>query len=276
MNTNKQGSKPTLSSRLSQKAARQKQSNSNVKGLATHPDTDNNMINYDDQSFVSVTPVNNKLTKSFYEQPCIGLAKSLLGKILVRKLESGEILRGRIVEAECYLGTVDKASHSYMGKRTERNQAMFLHPGTAYVYTIYGMYFCFNISSLEEGSAVLIRALEPLQNASIMCKFRSVKRKNPSVLKEKDLCSGPSKLCQALKIDKQLNKIDLCTSKVLWLEDGERIPLCDIVECKRIGIDSAGEEWANKPLRFYIGNCIWVSVRNKIAERLQNTDNIQE
>ncbi|GFY72295.1 hypothetical protein TNIN_227251 [Trichonephila inaurata madagascariensis] len=113
MNTNKQGLKPTLSSRLSQKAARQKQSNRDVKGLATHPDTDNNMINYDNQSFVSVTPVNNKLTKSFYEQPCISLAKSLLGKILVRKLESGEILCGRIVEAECYLGTVDKASHSY-------------------------------------------------------------------------------------------------------------------------------------------------------------------
>ncbi|GFT86630.1 DNA-3-methyladenine glycosylase [Nephila pilipes] len=254
---NKQGKKRTLSSRLSQKAANYTQNN--IEHKALKKDTDDNPIDseHSNVSLVSVAQENNKLTKSFYEQPCATLAKSLLGKVLVRKLENGEILRGRIVETECYLGTVDKASHSYKGKKTERNEAMFLHPGTAYVYTIYGMYFCFNISSLEEGSAVLIRALEPLQNTSTMCRFRSVKRKNSSVLKEKDLCSGPSKLCQALKIEKQFNKVDLCTSDILWLEDGKDILFCDIIACKRIGIDSAGEEWANKPLRFYIRDCIW-------------------
>ncbi|GIY91558.1 DNA-3-methyladenine glycosylase [Caerostris extrusa] len=153
---------------------------------------------------------------------------------------------------------------------------MFLPPGTAYVYTIYGMYFCFNISSREEGSAVLIRALEPLQNISVMQTFRSVKRKSSAVLKDKDLCNGPSKLCLAFNIDKQLNKMDLCTSNDLWLEDGTEMPCSNIIACKRIGIDSAGEEWANKPLRFYVKDCVYVSVRNKIAENLLKTDTVQD
>lgn len=131
------------------------------------------------------------------------------------------------------------------------------------------MYYCFNISSLEEGSAVLIRALEPLQNTSTMLALRTLKRKGTSVVKEKDLCNGPSKICQAFQIDKQLiNKLDMCGSTVFWVEDGVDIPDCDIVACKRIGIDSAGEEWANKPLRFYVNSCAWVSVRNKLAEKV--------
>ncbi|KAF8773469.1 DNA-3-methyladenine glycosylase like protein [Argiope bruennichi] len=192
-------------------------------------------------------------------------------------LPTGDILRGKIVETECYLGTFDVASHSYMGKRTERNEAMFLEPGTAYVYSIYGMYFCFNISSQGEGSAVLIRAIEPLENIHIMKDFRLTNRKNSdlkpkTVMKDKELCNGPSKLCLAFQITKSFNKIDLCTSEDLWLEDGLSIPDCDIIACKRIGIESAGEEWANKPLRFYVKDCTWVSVRNKAAEELHLKD----
>ncbi|CAL1270060.1 unnamed protein product [Larinioides sclopetarius] len=268
----KSGIKRTLSSRLSQRATRFKQNKDITEGDSKSYSTKKISIQGTHNSSCS-SPLNvNRLEKSFFDQPCIKLAKCLLGKLLVRKLPTGDILRGRIVETECYLGTFDKASHSYMGKRTERNEAMFLEPGTAYVYTIYGMYFCFNISSLEEGSAVLIRALEPLENTSIMQTLRSIKRKNSSILKDKELCNGPSKLCMAFQIDKSLNKIDLCTSEALWVEDGLNISDCNIIACKRIGIESAGEEWANKPFRFYMRDCIYVSVRNKAEESLQKTD----
>ena len=90
---------------------------------------------------------NKKLSFNFFDQPCIDLAKELLGKKLVRKLDTGELLSGYIVETEAYLGVDDKAAHSYGGKETDRNKAMFMPAGTAYVYNIYGMYTCFNISS---------------------------------------------------------------------------------------------------------------------------------
>lgn len=214
-------------------------------------------------------PNSLRLFDTFYKQPCVNLAKALLGKTLVRKLPSGILLKGKIVETESYLGIVDVASHSYKGKRTERNEAMYLKPGTAYVYTIYGMYYCFNISSLEEGSAVLIRALEPCEGLSEMQEFRKKGRKSSSDLKIKELCNGPSKLCQALKIEKSIfNKIDLCTSNDMWLEDGIYVEFSSIISCKRIGIDSYGEEWADKPLRFYIKDNCFVSQRNKVAEQV--------
>jgi DNA-3-methyladenine glycosylase len=100
-----------------------------------------------------------RLDAAFYQQTCETLAKQLLGKILCRQVAGGRVLRGRIVETESYLGVADGASHSYGGRRTARNAAMFMAPGTIYVYPIYGMYECVNLSSLEEGSAVLIRAI---------------------------------------------------------------------------------------------------------------------
>ncbi len=88
-----------------------------------------------------------RLTDSFFDVTCIELAKNLLGTILVRRLRDGTVLKGKIVETECYLGAEDKASHSYKGKMTPRNEAMFMKPGTIYVYQTYGMYYCMNISS---------------------------------------------------------------------------------------------------------------------------------
>ncbi|XP_015922971.1 uncharacterized protein [Parasteatoda tepidariorum] len=209
---------------------------------------------------------NSRLDEQFFKKPCTVLGKSLLGKILCRRLSSGEILKGRVVETECYLGEEDKASHSYQGKITERNRAMFEKPGTVYVYKIYGMYHCFNISSLEEGSAVLIRSIEPLQGETLMQQLRSIKRKNDNLLKHKDLCNGPSKLCEAFKITKEeLNMDDLSVSNNLWFEQGSDVS--DIIACKRIGIDSCGDEWANKPLRFYVKDCVYVSIRNKQTEK---------
>jgi len=89
----------------------------------------------------------NRLKDSFYDVPCEELAKRLLGKILVRRINDGTVLKGRVVETECYPGGEDKASHSYNGRITERSKPMYMKPGTTYVYITYGMYHCFNISS---------------------------------------------------------------------------------------------------------------------------------
>ena len=108
----------------------------------------------------------SKLCRTFYDKPTVILAKELLGKLIYRVLDDGQVLCGRIVETEGYLGEIDKSCHSYGGKRTKRNEPMFMVPGTAYVYFIYGMYYCLNISSQESGACVLIRSLEPLQGRS--------------------------------------------------------------------------------------------------------------
>jgi DNA-3-methyladenine glycosylase len=143
---------------------------------------------------------------------------------------------------------------------------MYMPAGTTYVYFTYGMYFCFNISSVEPGAAVLLRALEPIQGLEIMKKFRTAKKKGP--LKDTELCNGPSKLCIAMNVTKDnCNKIDLTESERLWIEDdGGRIEATQIVNCRRIGIASAGEEWAAKPLRFYVLSNAHVSKRDKKAE----------
>lgn len=97
-----------------------------------------------------------RLDKDFFDVPCIDLARNLLGAILVRKLENNLILKAKIVETECYPGKEDRASHSRNGKRTVRNEPMFMKPGTAYVYKTYGMYHCFNISSRGECERVAV------------------------------------------------------------------------------------------------------------------------
>ena len=92
-------------------------------------------------------PSGKRLATKFYEKSCVDLSKALLGKRIVRKLDNGDSVWGKIVETEAYLGGDDKAAHSYEGKRTERNAAMFMDPGTIYVYHIYGAYTCINFSS---------------------------------------------------------------------------------------------------------------------------------
>ncbi|XP_069590040.1 DNA-3-methyladenine glycosylase isoform X2 [Ranitomeya imitator] len=211
-----------------------------------------------------------RLVSDFYNKPCTHLAKSSLGQILVRRLPDGTELRGRIVETESYLGGEDEASHSRGGKRTERNVAMYMKPGTIYVYQIYGMYFCMNISSQGDGAAVLLRSLEPIEGLDTMRKFRNVKRNVQKPLKDKELCNGPSKLCQAFAIEKSFDRQDLGNNLSTWLEDGPEILEEDIVSCARIGIGNAGE-WTRKPLRFYIKGNKFVSVRDKTAETAVNT-----
>lgn len=210
-----------------------------------------------------------QLSRTDFQKTGIPLSKYLLGKILVRK-SNNQILCGRIVETEAYLGEPDKACHAYGGKKTERTKTMYMAEGTAYVYSIYGMYHCLNMSSSDPGGCTLIRALEPLKGIDAMLKKRSAKRKDTSpALKDYELCNGPSKLCVALDITKQnLNAVDMGKSSVFYLlDDGVVIDDNKIVTCKRIGIDGYGTEWASKPYRFYVLNNKSVSVRNKEAEK---------
>ena len=193
-----------------------------------------------------------RCSRQFYDVPCAQLARDLLGCVLVRVCgEGGEECRGKVVETEAYLGGDDKAAHSYNGHRTKRNEAMFMQPGTAYVYSIYGKYCCFNISSRGEGAAVLIRALEPLSGVEDMRGRRAAAKK------DRDLCNGPSKLCQAMAIDKSCDGVDLVSGEGgVWVEEGGGGE--EVVATARIGVDYAGE-WAAKPLRFYLKDSKFVS-----------------
>ena len=215
-------------------------------------------------------PRGRRLELSDYNQPCEELARSLLGKVLCRQVAGqGETLRAVVVEVESYPGSTDGASHSYRGQ-TERNRAMFLRPGTAYVYSIYGLYHCFNVSSQGEGAAVLLRAAQPIEGLTTMRENRQARRKaGAREVKERDLCSGPSKLCQAFNIDKSLNCSDLTSSPHIWFEEpAEAAEDVEIVETTRVGIEGSGG--ASLPLRWYIKGNPHVSVRDKVAESQTN------
>lgn len=240
--------------------------NNKKTGVDIKPDLEGNTsATHNSCSGLKKSP-EQRLDFKFFDVSCDKLARSLLGKKVV-SLVDGKRVSGIIVETEAYLGPVDKAAHSYNGKRTAKNEAMFMAPGTAYVYNIYGTYCCLNISSQGDGAAVLLRALEPKENLELMNTFRAKDSSDTSFLKKdgRALCNGPSKLCQALNIKKEtVNKINLCTSNSVWLENGESIDDNDVVSCKRINIDYA-EDWIDKPLRFYIHENAFVSIKDKLA-----------
>jgi DNA-3-methyladenine glycosylase len=191
----------------------------------------------------------SKLRRNFYNRGTLKVAQDLLGKFLIRKIGK-QILAGKIVETEAYVGPDDLASHASHGK-TLRTAPMFGPPGHAYVYLVYGLNYCFNIVTERKDypAAVLIRAIEPIEGVRFMYRNRKSNFKS-SILIFK-LTNGPGKLCQALKIDKKLNNSDL-TGSPLWLEDGGvKINPREIVAAKRIGVDYAGK-YKNKPWRFYL------------------------
>lgn len=199
-----------------------------------------------------------KLNREFYSRDTLTVAKELLGKVLVHNTE-GHILKGRIVETECYLGLTDKAAHSYGGKRTKRVETMYGRPGIAYVYLIWGMYNCLNLITVKEGvpEGVLIRGIEPVENIEQMIRYRFNKRKEELTKYQKNnITNGPGKLTMALNIDIRLDKEDLCGDK-LYLELGQEEKF-NIIETKRIGIDYA-EEAIDYPYRFYIEGNPYVS-----------------
>jgi DNA-3-methyladenine glycosylase len=168
----------------------------------------------------------------------VQLARFLIGKILVRVLTEG-VVTGHIVETEAYdIG--DLAGHAYRGI-TPRNRALFLEHGHAYVYIAYGNSFMLNVSSETAGvgAGVLIRAIEPADGIMIMARNRGTER-------VRDLARGPGRLCSAMKIDRELDGIDLCCAGPLWLGIDGRPP-DEIGQSKRIGITRA----ADSLLRFY-------------------------
>jgi DNA-3-methyladenine glycosylase len=194
-----------------------------------------------------------KLPREFYlRENTLQIARDLLGKLLVVPTASGERVSGMIVETEAYLGVLDKAAHSYGNRRTKRTETMFAVGGTVYIFFIYGMYYQFNVvvGAVDTPHAVLIRAVEPIENIEIM---RARRGKMP----DKNLTSGPGKLCIALGIDKSYNNADLIEGKA-WLEDFRTFSAAEITSGKRIGIDYA-EEFAEKPWRFWIKNNLYVS-----------------
>jgi DNA-3-methyladenine glycosylase len=190
-----------------------------------------------------------KLSRSFYEQSTIDVAKQLLGKLLIHRHPDATLV-GRIVETEAYLGPHDLACHAAKG-RTKRTEVMFGAAGHAYVYFIYGSYNMLNLvtEAKDYPAAVLIRAVEPVRGIARM-------KQNRQNQELRSLASGPGKLCQAFAIDRSLNGQDVC-GKVLYLEDrGEPPPKFDATP--RIGVDYAGK-WKAKPLRFVVRDSKFVS-----------------
>ena len=195
------------------------------------------------------------LPRAFFEASPERVAPRLLGKLLVHKTGSG-LLAGRIVEAEAYLGPhhdpPDAAAHSYRGP-TPRNRVLFGPAGHAYIYAIYGRYFCANVSCEAEGQAgcVLLRALEPVAGADQMARNRGLAAGAPARM----LTSGPSRLCQALGLTRTShNGLDLldAASPLQLRDDG--YPAGEVLVTARIGIHAA-VDW---PLRFALAghNCV--------------------
>lgn len=201
-----------------------------------------------------------KLDREFYNRDSIIVAKELLGKTLVHEID-GQKISAKIVEVEAYMGIEDKAAHSYGGRRTPRVEVMYGGPGFSYVFIIYGMYYCFNIVTREEGNpqAVLIRAVEPIEGFDLMAQSRFKKPYNQlSKSQINGLTNGPGKLCNALLIDKKLNGEDLCGNN-LYVEEGQGEKFT-IISSKRVGIDYA-EEAKDYLWRFYIKDNKYVSVK---------------
>ena len=191
-----------------------------------------------------------RLGRNFFTQPTLKVARELLGKYLVRKIDSRKLV-GKIIETEAYIGPKDKASHAYGGKITSRNKAEYLVGGHIYIYLIYGMYWQLNVTTSEEGKpeCVLIRALEVAGE-------------------DKNVASGPGKLCRYLKLDKSFYGEDLTRSKRIWVEDrGEKMSSSDIKRTTRIGIDYAGPYWANKKWRFVLAAKKGLKIKNKNKEK---------
>lgn len=170
----------------------------------------------------------NILPRTYFNRPTLAVARSLVGKYLVRENGTG-VMAGKIIEVEAYVGPSDKACHASKG-RTARTDVLFGSPGVSYVYLIYGMYHCLNVVTEREEfpAAVLIRAIQ-LDGL---------------------LIDGPGRVCRALGIDRTLNRLDMTIGKQLWFEEREkRTSKLRVGTFPRIGVDYAGS-WAKKPWRF--------------------------
>jgi len=188
---------------------------------------------------VSEGPGWQRLPREFYQRATLTVARDLLGTLLVHEHE-GVPMAGRIVEVEAYLGPTDLAAHSSKG-HTARTATMFGPAGHAYVYMIYGMHYCMNVvTEGHTGTAVLIRALEPVQNIH----FRT---------------QGPALLCKALHIDRSLDGEDLLGERLYIVAPASPYRF-RVARRPRIGVDYSGA-WARRLLRFYVSGNRFVSRR---------------
>jgi DNA-3-methyladenine glycosylase len=193
------------------------------------------------------------LPRKFYTREVKAVAKDLLGKILVNK-NGNSILAGKIVEVEAYDGKIDQAAHTFIGK-TKRNEIMFNEGGYFYVYFSYGAHYCCNVVTGKKGhgTAVLIRAIEPVNGVKKMIKNRYGR----DLLNERErfnLTSGPGKVCQAMGINKSHYGADL-TNGSIFILDSQKVQKDMIVVTKRIGIKKSIE----LPWRYYIKDNPYVS-----------------
>jgi DNA-3-methyladenine glycosylase len=184
----------------------------------------------------------------FYDRPTEIVARELLGAVLECTTDDG-VTRGRIVETEAYLGPDDPACHAAAGL-TQRTQHLFGPPGQAYVYLIYGMYWCFNAVTRERGhgAAVLVRAVHPLDGVELM------RRRRPRAKQERELTNGPGKLCLAMGIVGSMSGASLRDGPVV-IRSAPAVPDADVVVTPRIGITQAAE-W---PLRYLVRDDPYVS-----------------
>ena len=188
------------------------------------------------------------LRRDFYDRETEIVSRELLGSILECKTADG-LARGIIVETEAYIGEHDAACHAAAG-RTGRTEPLYGPPGNAYVYFIYGMHWCINAVTRAEGlpSAVLIRALEPLDGIRLM------RSRRPKARSDRELTNGPGKLCAALGIDRRMNGLPLQRYPVV-IRAGDRVGDGDVEITPRIGITQAAD-W---PLRYLVRGNSFVS-----------------
>lgn len=186
----------------------------------------------------------SRLRRAFFARSTLDVARGLLGQRLVR-IERGRRMSGRIVETEAYIGPEDLGCHAHVG-RTARNEVMWGPPGHAYVYFTYGMHWCLNVVTEDDGqpAAVLLRGLLPLEGLPAM-------RRRRGEAPEERLADGPAKLCQALAIDRRLNGHDLCAAHPrLFIERGRMPGPVQVTVGPRVGLDTVPEPWKSKPWRF--------------------------
>jgi DNA-3-methyladenine glycosylase len=194
-----------------------------------------------------------RLARSFYlPEDTLTICRELLGKLLVVPDKNGRRVSGMIVEVEAYLGVTDRGAHSYGGRRTARNEVTYGTGGHVYVFFVYGMYYQLNIVTgpADHPHVALIRALEPVEGIEIM-------RERRGEMKDRNLTSGPGKLCIAMNIDRSLNGESLRGDRI-WIENYRPFSNDEIAVGPRIGIDYAGED-AAKPWRFWLNGNEYVS-----------------
>ena len=199
-----------------------------------------------------------KLSLDFYRRKnVLQIATDLLGKVLVTNFD-GKTTSGRIVETEAYNGIIDKAAHSYGGRRTNRNEVMYADGGMSYVFLCYGIHHLFNVvtNTKERPHAVLIRALEPLRGIDEMLyRVRKLKLDN-------SLTRGPGNLSKALGITTKYNAVSLRSKELFIADDGFEYAKREIGISPRIGVDYAGED-ALLPYRFFVKGNPYVSGKIK-------------